>query len=205
MKKVFLTTIPLQGKFGLEKLVYHPVGFQLKEENRETSFPIISIIAEHLERKEDILIIAIRPENQDTADNYQNFLEEVKELGLEEEQVKIVKMPENQNEDTEEQLFLNIIRAIPNHAEIRACVTFGTKPISIIATFALSLVDKLLSDVEVDGVYYGEIPRVNGVAKKEEAKIYDMSVLMRIGGLIDQLYLLEVGNPMESLERLLQK
>ena len=205
MKKVFITTISLQGRNGLEKLIYHPVGFQFFEKERETSFPIIPVIAEHLDRKEEIEVIAIRFKNQDVADNYQYFLEELKGLGIGQEQVKAVEVPENQNDDTLEQLFMNLIRAIPNHSEIRACVTFGTKPVSVVVTMALNLADKLLFDVEVDGIYYGEIQRRSGTAKKEEAKIYDMSVLMRLSNLIDLLYLLELNDPMESLEKLLQK
>ena len=159
MKKVFITVISLQARNGLEKLVYHPVGFQFLEKERETSFPIVPVIAEHLDRKEEIEVIAVRFKNQDVADNYQYFLGELKELGIGEEQIKVVEMPENQNNDTIEQVFMDLIRAIPNHSEIRACVTFGTKPISVVITTALSLIDKLLSDVEVDGIYYGEIPR----------------------------------------------
>lgn len=205
MKKVFITTISLQGRGGLKKLIYHPVGFQFYQEERKTSFPIVPVIAEHVDQKEEIEVVAVRFENQDTADNYQYFLEELKELGIGEEQVKVVEIPENQNDDTLEQLFINLIQAIPNHSEIRACVTFGTKPISIVMTTVLNFVDKLLSDVEVDGIYYGELPRNNSEAKEEEAKIYDMSVLTRLGNLIDQLYLLEMHDPMESLEQLLQK
>ncbi len=204
MKKVFITVISLQARNGLEKLVYHPVGFQFLEKERETSFPIVPVIAEHLDRKEEIEVIAVRFKNQDVADNYQYFLGELKELGIGEEQIKVVEMPENQNNDTIEQVFMDLIRAIPNHSEIRACVTFGTKPISVVITTALSLIDKLLSDVEVDGIYYGEIPRVDGKAKKEEAKIYDMSILMELGGVINQLYEMDFNDPLSSLEQLLR-
>lgn len=204
MKKVFITVISLQARNGLEKLVYHPVGFQFLEKERETSFPIVPVIAEHLDRKEEIEVIAVRFKNQDVADNYQYFLGELKELGIGEEQIKVVEMPENQNNDTIEQVFMDLIRAIPNHSEIRACVTFGTKPISVVITTALSLIDKLLSDVEVDGIYYGEIPRVDGKAKKEEAKIYDMSILMELGEVINQLYEMDFNDPLSSLEQLLR-
>ncbi len=201
---MFITVISLQARNGLEKLVYHPVGFQFLEKERETSFPIVPVIAEHLDRKEEIEVIAVRFKNQDVADNYQYFLGELKELGIGEEQIKVVEMPENQNNDTIEQVFMDLIRAIPNHSEIRACVTFGTKPISVVITTALSLIDKLLSDVEVDGIYYGEIPRVDGKAKKEEAKIYDMSILMELGGVINQLYEMDFNDPLSSLEQLLR-
>lgn len=123
-------------------------------------------------------MIAVLAKNQDVTNNYQDFLKEVKELGLKEEQIPIVDIPENQNEDTQEQLFLNLIRAIPNHSEIRACITFGTKLISVIITLVLNFADKLLSDVEVflsARNQYAETGREKASRKRIEKKYFNLS------------------------------
>ena len=36
MKRIFITTISLQSKKGLEKVIYEPVGFEFSQEERMT-------------------------------------------------------------------------------------------------------------------------------------------------------------------------
>ncbi len=201
MKRIFITTISLQSKKGLEKVIYEPVGFEFSKEERRTSFPIIPVLAENMERKEEIEIIAIRIKNADTADNYKEFVKEVSELGLEEDCIHVLEVPEKQDIRTQVQLLIHLIDLVPNHSTINACVTFGTKPISIIITYALNFITKLLSDVDVDGIYYGEIVRENNVVKGY--KIYNLIGLLLLGNIIEQIDALEFDNPKESLKRLL--
>ena len=201
MKRIFITTIPLQFKNALQKLIYQPVGFQFSKKERETSFPIIPVIAENLENKEEIEIIAIRTINKDTADNYDQFLEEVKSLNLEESCVKVVEMPEQQNMETQINLFMDIIDQIPNHSSVNACITYGTKPVSVIVTYVLTALNKIFTDIEVEGIYYGEIVREKNIVK--EARIYDLVGLLMVENIIEQIHILEMDHPKESLKRLL--
>lgn len=202
MKKVFITAISLQSGIDLGKLVYQPVGFSLKNENRETSFPIISIIEENLEELGETEIIAIRVNNDDTKDNFLKFVEEVESLGLSKECIKTITIPENQNPKTETDLLMQIIEAIPNHSVVNACVTYGTKPISIIVTYALKFIQKLLFDVDIEGIYYGELVRKDRVVVG--SKLYNLVCLLQLGEIIDQLQQLNVENPKESLKNLLE-
>ena len=73
MKRTYITAISLQGFGGLEKGVYQPDGFQLSK-NVETSFPIIPVIASTMVDSENVKIIALRTENQDVKDNYEEFV-----------------------------------------------------------------------------------------------------------------------------------
>lgn len=87
MQKTFISAISLQAPGNLKKFTYHPDGFELKN-NRETSFPIVPIIAEYMgERKEDVCVIAILPEGKDAAENFQTFKNELQEIGLTAENV----------------------------------------------------------------------------------------------------------------------
>ncbi len=202
MKKVFITAISLQSGRDLGKLVYEPVGFSLKNENRETSFPIIPIIEENLEELGETEIIAIRVDNDDTKDNFLKFVEEVESLGLSKECIKTITIPENQNPKTETDLLMQIVEAIPNHSVVNACVTYGTKPISIIITYALKFIQKLLFDVDIEGIYYGELVRKG--REIEGSKLYNLVCLLQLGEIIDQLEQLGVENPKESLKNLLE-
>ena len=88
MKKTFISAISLQAARNLKRFTYHPDGFELKN-NRETSFPIVPIIAEHMgEQKADVCVIAILPEGNDAADNFETFKNELREMGLTDENVK---------------------------------------------------------------------------------------------------------------------
>ena len=76
MIKTYITGISQHTRTELLQLWYQPDGFEL-EHNRKTSFPIIPVIAEQYQPGDDVKIIAIRPDNLDTPDNYQLFFERV--------------------------------------------------------------------------------------------------------------------------------
>ena len=201
MKKVFITTIPLQGKFDLDVVTYVPKDFRLTK-NGETSFPIIPIIAEHLEDMGEIEIIAIRMNNDDTARNYLKFLEEVESLGLEKECVKTLDMPEKQSPKTQVAMMLKLIDKIPNHSVIHCCVTYGTKVVSTVVTYAMMYITKILSDVDVRGMYYGEIKRNDGMLV--ESNLYDVTSLLAVGEIIEQLRGIEVNNIKGALKSMFE-
>lgn len=201
MVKTYITMISLQAKGDLLKMLYNPYGFQLKN-NRETSFPIIPIIAESYEPGEKIKVIAIRPDNTDTPDNYSVFLSELAELGIEERQVQEISIAENQSRALGVKLLLTIIDEIPEDSLVYADITFGTKPMSAILFSAMSFIEKL-KDTEVEGIYYGEIPREKGKPVMGKATLYDLTAYKLMGDMIDQLKELEVQNPQEILRRII--
>lgn len=201
MKKVFITTTPLQGKDDLKKLEYVPQQFELAQGNRNTAFPIIPIIAEHLKDMGETEIIVIRMENSDTSKNYQRFVQEVEELGLDKSCIKTISFPETQNSKTHVEVMLQLIEMIPNHSVVRACVTFGTKPIAIIVSYALQCIKKALFDVEVRGIYYGELQRTDGEAQK--ANLCDITMLLQVGEIIEDLKSLGIDDIKSGLKSLL--
>lgn len=202
MKRTFITAISLQGAKGLEKGVYHPDGFSL-EENIETSFPIIPIIKEQMRKKENVRIVALRTENDDVKDNYQAFLSEVKSLGIDEAQVTPISIVENQSKAMGITTLIRIIEAIPDDSLVFADITFGTKPMSLIILYAINFIEKM-KDAEVDGIYYGELPREKGVSVWERAKLYDLTAFKYLQGIIESLNGLEVSDPTYVLKSLIE-
>ena len=95
MIKTYITGISQHTRTELLQLWYQPDGFEL-EHNRKTSFPIIPVIAEQYQPGDDVKIIAIRPDNLDTPDNYQLFLKELYTLGISETEVTEISVIENQ-------------------------------------------------------------------------------------------------------------
>lgn len=200
MKKTFITNISLQFQKDLLKVLYRPMGFELKH-NRETSFPIIPMIEEHREEGDELKILAIRPDNSDTPDNYAAFLNELSELGIQQDQVTEISVAENQNDSVNLKLLLKILDEIPNDSMVYGDITFGTKPMSAILLYAMSFIEKM-KDCEVHGIYYGEIRREKG--EMTGAVLYDLTVFKLLGNVIEQMKSLGIHDMRDALERVLR-
>lgn len=201
MIKTYVTVISLQGGGNLERGVYEPVGFQLKN-NRETSFPIIPVIAESMEEQDEIKIIAVRTKNNDSKDNYRAFLEELSMMGIEKTQVKEITQKEDQRATIGLTMLMELLQEIPEDSLVYADITFGTKPMSAIILYAMNFIEKL-KDSEVEGIYYGELPREKGKSLWERAKIYNLTIFKYISDVIDQLDVLGISDPQAALKKLL--
>lgn len=203
LKRTYITAISLQGLGGLEKGLYQPDGFEL-EKNMETSFPIIPIIANTMGNVEDVQIIAIRTENNDVKDNYHAFLMELESLGIKEACVKSISMEENQNKVIGLSTMMRVLEEIPEDSLVYADITFGTKPMSALILYAMNCVEAL-KDTEVEGIFYGELPRTKGQSIWKKAKLYDLTAYKYLTGIAHQLKELEVSNPTAALKSLIEK
>lgn len=201
MIKTFITAISLQGFGDLEKGIYQPEGFLLNN-NRETSFPIIPIIAENMDTAKDVKIIALRTENNDAKDNFQAFVNQLSELGITEEQVVPIAIEENQSKTVGLTAFMRIIDEIPDESLVYADITYGTKPMAAIILYAMSFIEKV-NHSETGGIYYGELPRVNRKSDWNRARLYDLTVFQCLSDVLDQMTALEVSNPRAALRKLI--
>ena len=201
MKRVYITSVPLQGRGGLEKGIYQPFDFTFKV-NIETSFPIITVLAQEQTKQEDVKVIALRTENKDTEDNFEEMLGQLKQIGILEEQVTSLLLPENQSSEAGVRSMLKIIEEIPDDSLVYADLTFGTKPMSIMILYSVTFIEKL-KDAEVQGIYYGELPRSGGKADWGRARLYDLTVYKYMSDMIDQLHGLNVSEPETALKELL--
>ena len=202
MIRTFITAIPLQGGAGLEKGIYEPDGFTL-ENNRETSFPIVPIIAENMCNPKNVRIIALLTDNNDANNNYREFVEELSQMEISEEQITPIRIEENQGKKEELAAFTKIVDEIPDESLVYADITYGTKPMSAIILYTMSLIEKL-NDSEAGGIYYGLLPRVKAKSDWNRAKIHDLTVFKDLSDIIEQLRALEVSDPRRALHRLLE-
>lgn len=200
MRKTYITNISLQARGDLLKLLYEPSGFELKA-NRETSFPIIPVIADKQEAGDEVCVLAVRPDNTDTPDNYVAFLEELSGLGIQESQVKVISVAENQQDTASLNLLMRILEEIPEESLVYGDITFGTKPMSAILLYAMRFVEKI-KNCETDGIYYGEVRRKDG--KPSGASIYDLTAFKLLGDVIDEMELLGIQEMQEALNKLVK-
>ena len=177
MLKTYITTVPLQGK--LDPMLYQrdhvtpPVA---------TCFPIVQVIRDTLEPGDTVRLLAIRQENADTARNYQRLLEELAQLGIAKAQVEPVPLPEDQRPETLIGLCRDLVDALPQVTRVYACITYGSKSIPVVTLTALSCAEATHTELEVGGVYYGEVKRENG--KVVGARLYEMAALYQLAGLV---------------------
>lgn len=177
MLKTYITTVPLQGK--LDPMLYQR---EWAEAPTATCFPIVQVMRDTLEPGDTVRLLAIRQENADTARNYQRLLEELAQLGIAEAQVELVPLPEDQRPETLIGLCRDLVDALPQVTRVYACITYGSKSIPVVTLTALSCAEATHTELEVGGVYYGEVKRENG--KVVGARLYEMSALYQLAGLV---------------------
>ena len=177
MLKTYITTVPLQGK--LDPMLYQR---ERAEAPTATCFPIVQVIRDTLEPGDTVRLLAIRQENADTARNYQRLLEELAQLGITEEQVEPVPLPEDQRPETLIGLCRDLVDALPQVTRVYACITYGSKSIPVVTLTARTCAEATHTELEVGGVYYGEVRRENG--KVVGARLYDMAALYQLAGLV---------------------
>lgn len=177
MLKTYITTVPLQGK--LDPMLYQR---ERAEAPTATCFPILQVIRDTLEPGDTVRLLAIRQENADTARNYQRLLEELAQLGITEEQVEPVPLPEDQRPETLIGLCRELVDALPQVTRVYACITYGSKSIPVVTLTALTCAEATHTELEVGGVYYGEVRRENG--KVVGARLYEMAALYQLAGLV---------------------
>lgn len=177
MLKTYITTVPLQGK--LDPMLYQR---ERAEAPTATCFPIVQVMRDTLEPGDTVRLLAIRQENVDTARNYQRLLEELAQLGIAEAQVELVPLPEDQRPETLIGLCRDLVDALPQVTRVYACITYGSKSIPVVTLTALSCAEATHTELEVGGVYYGEVRRENG--KVVGARLYEMSALYQLAGLV---------------------
>lgn len=181
MRKIYLTAVPLQGRFDLEQVDYG--SSRSEEHGTPTRFPIVQVIRDTMAPGDEAQLIAIRQENADTARNYGFLLEELAALGIGEAQVTQVALPEKQDPATLVGLCRDVADALPQVGRVYACITYGTKTVPVAVCSALRCAEATHTELEIGGLYYGEVQRVGGVT--QAAHLHDVSVLYRLAGLVD--------------------
>ena len=179
MHRTYLTVIPLQGSHDLEQVTYARDG---SAPPQATRFPIVQVIRDTLASGDTAQVLAIRQENDDTTRNEQLLLEELAGLGIPETSVTRLTLPENQNPGTLVQLCRDVADVLPQVTRVYACITYGTKSIPVVTLAALTCAEATHTELEVGGIYYGEIRRQNG--RTVSARLNDVTMLYQLSGLV---------------------
>lgn len=91
-------------------------------------------------------------------------------------------LPEDQRPETLIGLCRDLVDALPQVTRVYACITYGSKSIPVVTLTALTCAEATHTELEVGGVYYGEVKRENGQVLS--ARLYDMAALYQLAGLV---------------------
>ena len=93
-----------------------------------------------------------------------------------------IDLPEDQCPETLIGLCRDLVDALPQVTRVYACITYGSKSIPVVTLTALTCAEATHTELEVGGVYYGEVKRENG--RVLSARLYDMAALYQLSGLV---------------------
>lgn len=199
--KRFITVSPFQPKENLTKGKYAAVDNSKLLYDGEIQFPILTAINGYVEDGEEINVLCIQADYDNAIENTKEFEVELKEL-CDKKQIKytlnIIKIEHNNNLETHLDTFHKLIQNCEDEDEIYACITYGFKPMPMIEVMALNYACKIKKNTKVNCVVYGEKDFSTG-----EMKVYDVTSLYLLDGVIQRLAQAKVTNPMKQIEMLL--
>lgn len=199
MKNIYITAIPLQGQ--LTKMNYVPQDDIVCDGDIETAFPIIPVIKMTMDPEVDNKIIVVRMKNIDTQQNLEFFKEELRDIGVDPACVTCVELKEDSKYATGVDMFMKIAREIDDDSDVYACVTFGTKIMSIVIAYVLSSIEYLKRNTVVKSVCYGQVDREKNTLKR--ARIWEVIGVLRMNELVKTLFEARFDDPMKAIENLL--
>lgn len=189
------------GRKKLNKMNYIPQDEILCDKDYKTAFPIISVIKKTMDSNVDNKVIAIRMKNSDSEYNLKLFEEELRNINVDPNCIVCVELEEDSRYATGVDMFLQLAKEIENDSDVYACITYGTKIMSMVITYVLSSIEYLKRNVVVRSVCYGQVDRMNDEVIR--ARIWEVIGLLRINELVKTLFEARFDNPMKALEELL--
>lgn len=201
MKK-FFTCVPLQPAEKFSAYKYSPADNDKLSLDKETHFPIINVINGYAEGGDEIQVIAIVTDNEDCKKNYEILVSEVDDICKEKNitcngMEKIV-IPADEAVRTELENFQKITDYVCDEDALHMCMTYGTKTLSMILMMAIQYAYRVMDNTSIDSIVYGQINREDRT--HEDAKIYDMTSLVKVNELINILAPRKIKNAREIIQ-----
>lgn len=200
MKK-FFTLIPLQGK--LTAYHYTPVGNQKLDMEGEICFPILSLINGYAEQGETIEVVAAVPDDEAARRNLETFRQEVNSLCEKKNltcKLHCVEIANQQQVTVQVDTFQKLIDYVAEDDELFACITYGTKPMSMALMMAVQYAYRVKQNTSIGCVVYGQI---NWSGETRSASVYDMTALVQLDEIVRILADRGVANPKETIRAIL--
>ena len=206
MKK-FFTVIPLQVPGNLEQYHYEPVGNTRLEMEDKTSFPILTAIHGYVQPGEPFQVIAVVADSEVGRANCQALRQELEALcgkyGLTCAGVVAVTIPSDESVSAHAATFQKLIPYAEDEDELFACITFGTKPLSMAVRMAVQYAYRVKRNTSISCIVYGQIDRPSREPSTWRAYVYDETALVRLDEIVRVLADRGVADPGTVIQRIL--
>jgi len=159
MKGVVIT-VPMRQPDGVKAVVYHAHGDKALEYGKPVRFPICSLLANVLEKGEQVEVIFIMTasENSKCEQNKQNIIEELNGINADigaELSYKTVEIDFEATNKAYSKLIIDLAEKIPNNAKLYVDVTYGSKPEAISLLCALRFAEEVRNS-DIEYMVYGK-------------------------------------------------
>lgn len=200
MKK-FINVSPFQPPKYLVAGNYKAVdNDRLKYENK-TSFPIIPVINGYVEKGEEITVITVVADYENTLENYEALKMEIKKIE-EEKAIKVhlkeVKIPNDNQLKVQLDVFGQLIDYISDEDKLYCDITYGTKVMNQVLTMGINYGYRVCKDVIPGCIVYGEKDHNTG-----EMKIYDITSLIYLDEIVRVAAESGISNPKNAIKKMM--
>ena len=208
MKK-FITCMTLQKPELLKAFHYEAKGNDALKFETETSFPIMTAINGYVEKDEKYeVIVVMQEENEDCKTNFETFKNELRAFSESTGKTypEIVEVPVGQSQSVTAtiDLFQKLIEFVDEDDELFPDITYGTKPMSMSLLTAIRYANRLLNNVRVGCIVYGEVDRKNSKDSKDwEARVYDESAILSLDEITSTLARRGVKDPKKVIKMII--
>ncbi len=198
--KRFITTISLQGR-DLIKTDYIPADNPDLTCPEKISFPILLAVNNNVDEGEEIIVSPIIINAVASNNNFEIFLDELNEIASRKKfTYSLLPIYKDLGDTIDDmiKLFSKLIDTISDYEDIYACITYGTKPISVLTIMALNYAYKIKENVQIKNIVYGLHDW-----EKRQSFAYDVTPLFFIDSAINSLAKLNLKHPEYALRAML--
>ena len=208
MKKFIMIT-PLQPvtptRDFLQCSRYEAVGNERLRFDKSTRFPLMAVINAYAEPNEEIRVITVTPDTDSARIHEQQLRDEL--ASLQEEKgficrgVEAIPITYAGDVDTQLELFRKLLPYFEEGDTLYACLTYGTKPMPIAELMAIEYAYRVVEDVAIGCLVYGELDHSAG--EPAPMRIFDITSLIRLDEIVRMLAEHRVSEPINIINRIL--
>ena len=208
MKKFIMIT-PLQPvtptRDFLQCSRYEAVGNERLRFDKSTRFPLMAVINAYAEPNEEIRVLTVTPDTDSARIHEQQLRDEL--ASLQEEKgficrgVEAIPITYAGDVDTQLELFRKLLPYFEESDTLYACLTYGTKPMPIAELMAIEYAYRVVEDVAIGCLVYGELDHSAG--EPAPMRIFDITSLIRLDEIVRMLAEHRVSDPINIINRIL--
>ena len=208
MKKFIMIT-PLQPvtttRDFLQCSRYEAVGNERLRFDKSTRFPLMAVINAYAEPNEEIRVLTVTPDTDSARIHEQQLRDELaslqKEKGFICRGVEAIPITYAGDVDTQLELFRKLLPYFEEGDTLYACLTYGTKPMPIAELMAIEYAYRVVEDVAIGCLVYGELDHSAG--EPAPMRIFDITSLIRLDEIVRMLAEHRVSDPINIINRIL--